>query len=204
MDKKTLSRNSKLKTVNKMHIENFMLLKTSNPHITEIKQINENTNEDKYGKTTYLRLYTGFDFLENLVYIIPYIRKKHNIKSAAHLYTLLYLYPKNIFSLRDYNHIKFITFDLLKISGLEKLGLATCIYDHEVEGDKLYKLTKKGRNVVEEIYKLLAGEEQVDVSVFKKSPKSIDKKYMKHIPLSDKKFPPSKNKKSFWDKKKQG
>lgn len=200
--KKIINRPFKSKVTSRIHPENQPPLRRR-AVLAQVKQINEETGEDQYSVPTFLRLYTGYDFLENLVYIIPYLKLKYDLKNHAYVFTLLNLYPKNIFSLKDYQNIKFIRFSMLKIKKFEDLGFARCIYNHHVEGKKLYQLTKKGRDLVEETYKLLAGEIEMDLSIFDKKDFAINKKYKKHIKLHNDSHPNRENRKAFWTRKKQ-
>lgn len=200
--KKIINRPFKSKVTSKIHPDNQATLRRRTT-LAQVKQINEETGEDQYSIPTFLRLYSGYDFLENLIFVIPYLKLKYDFNTYSYILALLNLYPKNIFSLSDYQDIKFTRFSMLKITTLEKKGLARCIYNHHNQGKKLYQLTKKGRDVVEDTYKLLAGEIEMDLSIFDKSTTAIDKKYKKHIAIHNKKHPNREMRTAFWTRKKQ-
>src|SRR5690606_40757312 len=55
----------------------------------------------KYEKKTFLRVYRGYDFLQNLITVKYYVQRKYNIKQYD-LEILLYLYPVNYFTQSDF------------------------------------------------------------------------------------------------------
>lgn len=169
--------------------------------LSEVEQNDTHDGEVEYSMPTFLRLYKGYDFLENMIYTMPYICRKYDFERKEFLLVLLNLYPKNIFSLRDFAQIRFVRFGLRKIYLLENRDLVRCIFDAKVEGDRLFQLTLKGRKIVEEFYKLLSGEVEMDLTIWNKSDFAIDKRYRgatEKLQQSE----PNKTQMSFWTRKK--
>lgn len=199
--KKKFRRKNRIPMADKLHEHTLSIIRERGVKISEVIQNDTSDGEVEYSMPTFLRLYKGYDFLENLIFALPYIMRKHGFERKEFLTVLLYLYPKNIFSLRDFANVRFVRFSLRKIELLEKRGLVRCIYDTTVEGDRLFQLTVKGRRIVEEFYKVLAGEVEMDPEVFEITDYAIDKRYKKSVEKLQQ-GEPNENRKSFWTRKK--
>jgi|SRR5690606_7194344 len=199
--KKKFRRKNRIPMADELHEHTLSIIRERGVKISEVIQNDTADGEVEYSMPTFLRLYKGYDFLENLIFALPYIQRKYGFERKEFLTVLLYLYPKNIFSLWDFANVRFVRFSLRKIELLEKRGLVRCIYDTTVEGDRLFQLTVKGRRIVEEFYKVLAGEVEMDPEVFEITDYTIDKRYKKSVEKLQQ-GEPNENRKSFWTRKK--
>ena len=199
--KKFGRRTNRIEMADKLDDYSLDVIRQNGSKLSEVEQNDTPNGETEYSMPTFLRLYKGYDFLENMIYTMPYICRKYDFERKEFLLVLLNLYPKNIFSLRDFAKVRFVRFGLRKIYLLENRGLVRCIFNAKIEGDRLFQLTTKGRKVVEEFYKLLAGEVEMDPNVFEKKDFAIDKRY--HDVVKDlAQNKPNKTQMSFWTRKK--
>ena len=101
-------------------------------------------------------IYEGFDLLENLIVVRPYIQKKHDINQGL-LELLLYLYGKKIFSQADYGILpKQFTYGSIK--NLIDTGYVAILQEGADLSQHVYKLNVHGAAIVREFYGLLSGE----------------------------------------------
>lgn len=113
----------------------------------------------KYSKPQFLRIYMGYDFMENLLIIRPYILKKHKI-NMRFLELLLYLAPMNYFNYRTFFEMpKGFTYN--RIQKLIDEGWIMIFSTGKTKRETVYKLTPQARNIVVEFYQLLAGEKKI-------------------------------------------
>jgi len=197
---KKFRRKNRIAMADQLGENSLSIIRREGSKISEVIQDNTADGSIEYSMPTFLRLYTGYDFLENLIFAIPYIQRKYGFERKEFLTVLLYLYPKNIFSLWDFDNVRFVRFSLRKIELLERRGLVRCIYDTKVEGDRLFQLTIKGRRIVEEFYKVLSGEVEMDPEVFDRSVYGIDKRYKRSVEKLQQ-GEPSEKRKAFWTRK---
>jgi len=155
----------------------------------------------RYTKPQFLRVFAGYEFLENLLVIRPYIQKKYDIK-LPFLELLLYLAPKSYFSYYDYFEMP-KQFKYNRIQKLIDEGWISIFSNGKTKRETVYKLTKKSRTIIMDFYKLLAGEEQIpaDKNPLLK-PTGIDKMRSDLIKKLNFKGP-SETKKSLFQKKEQ-
>ena len=130
-----------------------------------------------YQQEKYLRVYQGYDLLENLQIVRDYIETEHQICHKT-LNTLLYVMPKNYFQRGEINEvIKFYPY--IPVIRLVEQGLAKVAFKKKEPADNpelrrrivvksIYTLTAKGRNVVKEFYDCLSGVKPLQEKVFRK------------------------------------
>lgn len=198
--KKFGRRTNRIEMADKLNDYSLGVIRQNGSKLSEVEQNDTPNGETEYSMPTFLRLYKGYDFLENMIYTMPYICRKYDFERKEFLLVLLNLYPKNIFSLRDFAQVRFVRFGLRKIYLLENRDLVRCIFNAQVEGDRLFQLTLKGRRIVEEFYKLLSGEIEMDPAVFEKFDYAIDKRYRSSVENLEQ-GKPNKNRMNFWTRK---
>lgn len=119
----------------------------------------EESQKNKYSKdiiATTATFFAGYDLLENLIVVRPYIQKKHSLGQGL-LELLLYLYGKKFFSQADYGILpKQFTYGSIK--NLIDTGYITIMQEGVDLSQHVYKLNIHGANVVREFYGLLSGE----------------------------------------------
>lgn len=110
----------------------------------------------KYDKPTFIRCYEGYDILENMLLVRPYIIQKHGLDNRI-LEILLYLAPKNLF---DYGHYSAIPHKIKSIETAIEQGYFRIVSTGKCKKNNVYRLTPKARRIVYEFYRLLSGEQQ--------------------------------------------
>lgn len=165
-------------------------------------KIRKSTEEisSKYLKEIFLKYFDGFDFLENLHVVRNFLQKKYDIDFYT-VEVLLYLYPKNFFTLADYNN-HFRPYQIKKIDYLIKKGLIKNSSKKTAKNYSLFTLTTDGKELVQDFYKYLSGEKTLPVTPDKNKmalPESNgpDKKRIRMI-KNLQKLPVPETKKVFW------
>jgi len=104
----------------------------------------------------------GYDLLENLLVVRPYIQKRYSL--GLRLFELLlYLKSKKIFTYYDYYYMP-KSFTYLRIQKLIEMGHVVQLNEARSKVDMLFKLSVKSSNIVEEFYQLLSGEKKFPLS----------------------------------------
>jgi hypothetical protein len=161
----------------------------------------------RQGKVTYSKhdfmLYHGFDILENLHFVRHFMCRKHGIKFEL-LELLLYFYPKQCFTRRDYTEYPKM-FNLNKIKYLVDDGYFSLVTKGAKSGTgiALYKLSRLSITIVQDFYKYLSGEKQIPESSVcnpfaKNTANAIDKKRLALI-IKMKSIPPSEDKRRLFE-----
>ena len=152
----------------------------------------------KYSKEMHLKFFRGYNLLENLVVARPYIQKKYNIDLSL-FEVLLYLSPKQYFTQKDYCAIpKQYTYG--SIRNLMATGYVSIVQNGDALHRNLYRVNRKGSEIVRHFYEILAGEKKFDESydnplARKKTRTPFDKKKMdlilqiNQLPAPEKKKP---------------
>lgn len=104
----------------------------------------------------------GFDLLQYMIVVKPYIMKKYKIEKSIELEALLYLFPIQFFTLSDFKLLGLKQHNL-HIKTLEDLGyLKLCI--KKTDGRNIYTLTEHAINIVTDFYKYLSGEKTINLN----------------------------------------
>lgn len=137
---------------------------------------------NKYSKETRLLVFKGYDLLENMIVVRQYIQKKNNIDLGL-LEVLLYLFPKPYFTQADYASIP-KQFRYGSIRNLMATGFVSIVQEGSDLGKNLYKVNRKGHEIVCNFYELLSGEKKISDTRYenplmnKKTRTPFDKKRM--------------------------
>ncbi|WP_395073913.1 hypothetical protein [Flavobacterium sp.] len=143
----------------------------------------------------------GYDILENLLVVRQYYRKHLKVDLQL-LELLLALYPKTYFTQDDYFYIpKQLMYSRLK--KLMDLKYVVLFSKAETQKTSVFTLSLKGRQLIENFYKLLSGEkkiptdEKLNPMANKKDASAMDIKRLNFI-KSVNKLPVSESKKALF------
>jgi hypothetical protein len=155
----------------------------------------------KYSKQHHLHVFRGYDLLENLIAIRPYIQKKNNIDLGL-LEILLYLSSRQFFTQADFREMP----KQLKYGSIKNLiatGFVGIVQEGENLGKHVYKINRKGHEIVRNFYELLSGEKNISENQYenpltrKKTRTPFDKKRMDLITKINQ-LPAPETKKGFY------
>jgi len=154
-------------------------LKESN--IKLVYDYNAEAKKNKYSKQFNLKLFEGYDFLENLIVVRPYIQKKYKIDLGL-FELLLYLHGKKFFTQKDYAEIP-KQFKYRSIKNLMNTGYLGIVQNGDNLGKHVYRLNASATVIIKDFYELLSGEKKFleDYSnplARKKTRTAFDKKKM--------------------------
>lgn len=116
----------------------------------------------KYTRGKFVKVYHGYDCLENLLVVRTYMKKKYGVDLEL-LEILLYLVPKNLFTIEQYIEMpKQFTYSRIKL--LIKQGHISLISKGKTYNQNIYRISTSSRHIVEKFYKYLSGEEPIPES----------------------------------------
>jgi hypothetical protein len=159
------------------------------------------SKEAKYSKSHHLFFFKGYDLLENLIVVRPYIQKKFNIDLGM-LELLLYLSSKQFFTQADYAEMP-KQFKYRSIKNLLKTGFVGIVQNGENLGKHLYKVNRTGLEITRHFYEILSGEKKINETQYsnpltrKKTRTPFDKKKMDLITKINQ-LPAPESKKGFY------
>src|SRR5690606_4561381 len=110
----------------------------------------------KYTRPKEINIFQGYDLLENMIVVRQYVQKKHNIDLGL-LETLLYLNPRQYFTQADYAEMP-KQFKYCSIKNIIATGYIATLQQGTDLGKNVYKVNRKGHEIVCEFYELLSGE----------------------------------------------
>jgi len=151
---------SKKETISRLSDSTQRTLKNAGVHLQEItlNKGNNIKNEPEYSTVKFQRLYRGYDMFENIGYIDLYIRRKYKIRNRSVIDLLLYLFPKGVFSIRDYYDVKYYNLTFAKIEHFIQLGFIEYVVKNKYKKDCVFRLTDKANDLVREYYHYVTGE----------------------------------------------
>lgn len=125
----------------------------------------------KYDMKTFLRVYEGYDILENFMIVRFHIQYKYKV-TIHELDILLYLFPKSYFTSSDYLFIP-RKYSVRSVRIMLKRGLFAWVMKPKIlEGrpikeleqfpDGVFTLSARAKTIVASFYKCLVGEEKID------------------------------------------
>lgn len=117
--------------------------------------IKQDMKKEKYSKRL-ITLSSGYDFLETLIIVRPYIQQKYNM-GVSFLEILLYLHGKKFFCQADFGELtKQFTYGSLK--NLLDTGYISMVQEGVDMSKHVFKLNTQATHIVQEFYELLSGE----------------------------------------------
>ncbi len=122
---------------------------------TELKKRKKNRNK--------FRLYLSDDYneLQYFGVIKKYLCWKYDINSED-IDKLLYLYPVTYFTFKDYRRLP-VSWGRMRWEGLFDKDIIEKVYGHRKQR-AVYRLTRKGKGIVRQLYKLLRGDVKLPTS----------------------------------------
>lgn len=99
----------------------------------------------------------GYDLLQYTIVVRPYIMKKYGIKKTIELEVLLYLFPIQYFTLKDFKLLLTRNHNLGLTTLIDMGYIELCVEKHN-NGAKVYTLTEHSVKIVKEYYQYLSGE----------------------------------------------
>lgn len=124
-----------------------------------------------------LWFYKGYDLMQYMIAVKPFIKKKYRIDSDYELEILLYLFPIQFFSRFDMRYIPYIDthYSLKKLIELNYVEVAI-----PGENDKktIYTLTKRSIDAVRDYYAYLSGEKTLKNDTYNNPFKNKDRTKM--------------------------
>lgn len=157
--------------------------------------------KEKYSKLQFVRVYKGYDFLENLHTVRSYIQKRYDIDLDT-LELLLKLMGLRLFTQADFMWVP-KKFGNSRFTTFKKKGFLTLVADHRKSAKRIWGLNMKGKAIVTHFYKCLSGEEKISEDpalnpMFNdKKQVAFDKKKMAIIKELNRTPPPEHFKKLF-------
>lgn len=120
---------------------------------------NKNSKTGNYLKKLHVEFFCGYDMLELMLIARPYIQKRYNIDLGL-LELLLFLSPKQFFTQKDYAEMP-KQFKYRSIKNLLATGFVSIIQNGECLADHLYRVNRKGSEIVRHFYEILSGEKKI-------------------------------------------
>lgn len=150
-------------------------------NIKLVYDYNSESKKNKYSKQFNLKLFEGYDLLENFILARPYIQKKYNIDLGL-FELLLYLHGKKFFTQKDYAEMP-KQFRYRSIKNLMNTGYVGIVQNGENLAKHVYRLNTNASIMIKEFYEVLSGEKKFleDYSnplARKKTRTAFDKKKM--------------------------
>lgn len=116
------------------------------------------TEPEKYSHEKHkLYFQEGMDLLQYNIFVRPFIIKKFEIENDVLLDILLYVFPIQYFSFRDYSELPIVN-KKYSFKAVVALGYFTSVVSRHDGKHKVYTLTKHSRKIVREYYAYLSTE----------------------------------------------
>lgn len=153
--------------------------------------------KEKYSKKEFT-IDRGFDLLERLIIVRPYIQKKYDLTIDL-LELLLYLHGKKLFTQADFAEIP-KQFSYASIRNILDTGHVVIAQEGVDLSKHVYKLSVHATHGIEDFYELLSGEKKFPEYTLmnplskKRDAAAIDKKRMRLIKKINLLPPPEKHK----------
>lgn len=110
----------------------------------------------------------GYDLLQYIIAVRPYIEKKHGIDQLTLEY-LLYLFPIQYFTRKDYRLIPKYRDYYVSLNTLIEQGWIHLAIKRRASAD-VFGFTEAGRACVQEFYQYLAGEKTISIKPIDSNP----------------------------------
>jgi hypothetical protein len=109
---------------------------------------------------------SGKDLLQYSIVVRPYILRKHRIKNNFELDILLYLFPIQYFSRRDFKVLPTINEGYHLTTLIDLNYIEVVVHHHKGANSNLYGLTERAKKIVKDYYEYLSGEKTVNPSSY--------------------------------------
>lgn len=118
----------------------------------------------------------GCDLLEYSIVVKPFIYRRYNIKNYLELDVLLYLYPKQFFTIKDFNMLGLKQHNIYVKTMVELGYLEVCVKAVTGISSDVYTLTDHAIRIVEDYYKYLSGEKTIALNNYSNPFKGPERK----------------------------
>lgn len=108
-----------------------------------------------------LCFFEGYDLLQYLIVVEPYILKKFSIKEPLELKALLYVFPMQYFTIGDFKILKILRHHNITLKGLVESGYFKIAVKFPVVNKSIYTLTDRSVKIVRDYYSYLSGEKVI-------------------------------------------
>lgn len=136
--------------------EVYKTLKEGNVKL--VYDYNTEAKKNKYSKHLHLKLFEGYDLLENLIVARPYIQRKYKIDLGL-FEILLFLHGKKFFNQKDYAEMP-KQFKYRSIKNLLNTGYVGVVQNGENLAKHVYRLNTPGTIIIKDFYEVLSGEKK--------------------------------------------
>lgn len=113
-------------------------------------------------KKVLLSFVGGYDLLQYMIAVRPFICKRYNIKTLWELEVLLYLFPIQYFTNSDFKQVGLRQYNITLKSMLDDGYMKLCVKKVDSAGN-LYALSDHSINIVKDFYKYLSGEKTINL-----------------------------------------
>lgn len=135
-----------------------------------VKSTHPNEAKAKYSKKDSRQkvIFTaGRDLLQYNIVVRPYILRKYRIEKDVELDVLLYLFPFQYFTSRDFKQLP-IAHMSYNLKTLRDLNYIEIVVQHKIGNNgNVYGLTERAKKIVKEYYEYLSGEKTVNPKGYK-------------------------------------
>ena len=109
---------------------------------------------------------SGRDLLQFNIVVRPYILRKHRIKNNIELDILLYLFPIQYFTRRDFKVLPTVNEGYHLNTLIDLNYIEVVVHHHSGATSNIYGLTDRAKKIVKEYYEYLSGEKTVNPSSY--------------------------------------
>ena len=122
-------------------------------------QVRFQEKEVKYSKIQFVKIYKGYDMLENIFTVRTYIQKHYDIDWPT-LELLIKLMGMRLFTRKEYGEIP-KEFGFSKFKTFLEQERIVLVSDHSDVEKRLFILSTKSKNIVTNFYMYLSGEKKI-------------------------------------------
>lgn len=124
----------------------------------------KDSNSRKYSRKkpkNVLYFNNGYDLLQYNIVVRPYIMKKYNIEKQIELDVLLYLFPLQYFTMKDFR-VLLTSYHNYGLKTMIEMGYVELCIERRNHGAKVYTLTEHAVKIVKDYYRYLSGEKTIN------------------------------------------
>ena len=124
----------------------------------------KDSNSRKYSRkkpNNVLYFNNGYDLLQYNIVVRPYIMKKFKIEKSLELDVLLYLFPFQYFTMKDFRLLLTSNYNY-GLKTMIELGYVELCIEKYNDGAKVYTLSEHAVKIVKEYYQYLSGEKTLN------------------------------------------
>lgn len=130
------------------------------------QQTKSRSKYSTFQKTHRINFRLGFDLLQYNIVVRPFICKLHRIKHPLELDALLYLYPIQFFTTKDFAELPLRQYNITLKSCVDTGYLKNVVVGFHKDRS-VYSLSDFGINIVQDYYQYLSGEKTINDGKYK-------------------------------------